>query len=144
MCLEESNFQISRPLRASSATAFSAAVVMYINPSTMSGLVYIDPPRPPAAPSPVRYSQAGWSRWTLAALMYATSTCWLLLGSPRLTLHSTSGPAVAARAFDAICKSPQKTAAKLGIKSDRFMPVMAINSRICFIIAVPTGGRSKQ
>ena len=64
LCGAGSNTHNSRPVAASSATAFSAAVVMYITPFTTTGFACIVERW---LASLVWYSQAGRSVWTLAA-----------------------------------------------------------------------------
>ena len=68
------------PVAASIAIAFRLGVLMYITPLTTIGFAcMVDR----WVASPVWYSQAGFSLWTLVALICAIAAYWLPFGSPR-------------------------------------------------------------
>ena len=80
LCLAGSNDHSSRPLAASSATAFMLGVVTNITPFTTIGFTCIVERW---LASRVWYSQAGWSLWTLAACICASGEYWVPFASPR-------------------------------------------------------------
>jgi hypothetical protein len=67
--LAGSNVHSSRPVAASSATAFRLGVVTYMTPFTTTGLACIVER---GVASPVRYVQTGCSLWTFAAWICAS------------------------------------------------------------------------